>query len=128
MLILSPFALLGFIHCWPVYAYAKNFAEKTFKRKVFYGSVKLLLGLIAMTVINLPFIFLFYIFICSNWWLAILYYLLIGIYFLAMLLFKNALESLKRKGNIDMQILLKIKEMRAQLEQEIARSDLNVLK
>lgn len=128
MLILSPFALLGFIHCWPVYAYSKNFAEKTFKRKVFYGSVKLLLGLIAMTLINLPFVFLFYIFICSNWWLAILYYLLIGIYFLAMLLFKNSLESWKRKGNIDMQVLSKLKEMRVQLEQEIANSDLNILK
>jgi len=40
--LLSPFTLLGIIHCGLVYLFVKWWVEKSFRRKVFYGSVKFL--------------------------------------------------------------------------------------
>src|SRR5690606_11998715 len=44
MIILFPFTILGLVHCGLPYILIKKFVEKSFKRKVFWGSVKLLLG------------------------------------------------------------------------------------
>lgn len=128
MILLSPIALLGFIHCWPVYKIVKNFVEKSFKREVFYGSVKLLLGTIGMGLINIPFIFLFYYFVCPSWWMAILYYCLIGVFFLFMILFNGAFIIWKRKGGIKLEDLKILASERTKLKQEIEGSELNVLK
>ncbi|MDG1348014.1 MAG: 1-acyl-sn-glycerol-3-phosphate acyltransferase [Crocinitomicaceae bacterium] len=127
MILLSPLAVLGLIHCWPIYKIVKNFVEKSFKREVFYGSVKLLLGTIGMGLINIPFIFLFYSFVYPSWWLAILYYSLIGVFFLAMLLFNGALITWKRKGEIKLKYLKDLSTERTALRKEIEGSELNVL-
>lgn len=127
MLVFSPFALLGFIHCWPIYYIVKRFVEKSFRRKVFYGSVKLLLGMIGMGLINIPFIFLFHRFIFPNWWASIAYYSLIGLFFLAMIMFNGALIAWKRKGQIKENDLKTMAEERLALQDIIRQSDLNVL-
>jgi Acyltransferase len=126
MLALSPFALLGFIHCWPIYVIVKKFVEKSFKRKVFYGSVKLLLGMIGFGLINIPVVFLFYYFVYPSWWLAIFYYSLIGLFFLAMIMFNGAWFIWKRKGKIKENELKKMAEERLVLQELIQQSDLNI--
>lgn len=45
---LFPVFIIGLIHNYPTYWFVKRFVEKTFKRKVFWGSVKMLMG----TLIN----------------------------------------------------------------------------
>ncbi len=127
MIVLAPFVLLGLIHCWPIYIIIKRFVEKSFRRRVFFGSVKLLLGMIGMGLINIPFIFLFYHFVYPSWWLALAYYSLIGLFFLAMILFNGALITWKRQGKIKEVDLKKLADQRSELESEIHDSELNVL-
>lgn len=126
MLALAPFALLGIIHCGIVYLVVKRFVEKSFRRSVFYGSVKLLLGMIGMGLINIPVIFLFYKFIYPNWWMAILYYCLIGVFFLAMILFNGAWITWKRKGLISLEKIKDFAVQRKAFQDEISKSDLSL--
>lgn len=98
MIILFPFAILGLIHCGLPYIIVKRFTEKSFKRRVFWGSVKLLLGMITIGFLNIPVIFLFYNLIYPSYWLGILYYLMIGLFGLAAYVwFKNFVQY-KEKG------------------------------
>ncbi|GAB5416436.1 MAG: hypothetical protein Crog4KO_09770 [Crocinitomicaceae bacterium] len=101
MLALFPFAILGLIHCGPLYILVKRFVEKTFKRRVFWGSVKLVAGKILIGLINLPFIWLFYYLVYPSWWLAIAYYLSIGLFGLAAYMWFRNLEYFKTKGAIN---------------------------
>ncbi len=127
MILLAPFAFLGLVHCWPVYKIVKTFVEKSFRRSVFYGSVKLLLGMIGMGLVNIPFIYLFYHFVYPSWWLGVLYYSLIGVFFLAMVMFNGAHIIWKRKGKIKETDLKDLADERTRLETEIKKSDLNIL-
>jgi hypothetical protein len=126
MIALAPFGLLGFVHCGLIYILVKRFVEKSFKRSVFYGSVKLLLGMIGMGLINIPVIFIIHSFICPIWWVAILYYCLIGVFFLSMILFNGAYVDWKRKGKIKLNQIVQMSEIRNSLEEEIAQSDLSI--
>jgi 1-acyl-sn-glycerol-3-phosphate acyltransferase len=58
LITIFPFMLLGMIHCFLPYYYIKSFVEKSFKRKVFWSSVKMLLGLVAIALFNVPIIIL----------------------------------------------------------------------
>lgn len=99
--ILSPFALLGIVHGYLPYFLIKRFVEKSFRRKVFWGSVKMLLGYIVIGLINIPVIFLFTHFIYPDYWVAFSYYLLIGLFFLAFIYAKNHWNEFLRKGKIN---------------------------
>jgi hypothetical protein len=101
MVILFPFAILGLIHCGPWYFLIKRFVEKSFRRKVFWGSVKLVASKILMGLINLPVIWLFYYFVYPSWWLAIAYYLSIGLFGLAAYMWFRYLKYFKTKGAIN---------------------------
>jgi hypothetical protein len=90
LFVLTPFTVLSLIHCYIPYKFVKNYVEKSFKRTVFHGSVKLLLGMILMGVINLPVIFLIHEFIYPSYTLGILYYLFIGLFFFAFIGWKDA--------------------------------------
>lgn len=83
LVLVFPFMILGLIHCGIPYILIKRMVEKTFKRRVFWGSVKLLLGKIIIGLVNIPAIFLFYHFIFPSYWLGFAYYLLIGLFGLA---------------------------------------------
>lgn len=91
----------GMIHFYLPYHFAKNFAEKKFKRKVFWGSVKLVAGFISMGLFNIPFIFLFHAFIYPNYWLALLYYFLTPFFGLAAWEWFTALKNLKHYKQIE---------------------------
>ncbi len=54
LLLLLPFALIGWLTCFIPYFAAKNFAEKIMKRDVFWGSVKLMLGIVFGLLFLLP--------------------------------------------------------------------------
>lgn len=101
MIALTPFAILGFLHLALPYILVKRFTEKSFKRKVFYGSVKLILGQIAMGLISIPFIFLFHAYVYPSWGLAFLYYALIGIFGLCAYVWMLNFKDFKKKGMIN---------------------------
>ena len=57
-IILFPMALLGILHAGIPYFLLKKFVEKSFKRDVFWASVKMILGVVIIGLINLPILFL----------------------------------------------------------------------
>lgn len=83
MILLFLFMILGIIHCGIPYLLTKRFVEKKFKRPVFWGSVKMVVGMLIMGIMNLPVIFLFHWLIYPNWWVAISYFLIIGFFGIA---------------------------------------------
>ena len=84
-MMLLPLGILGMIHAGIPYLLIKVFVEKTFKRDVFWASVKIILGIIIIGLINLPLLFLGSLFLpClslleSTIYVSI-YYLSIGIF------------------------------------------------
>ncbi len=114
-----PFAILGLIHCGPWYFIIKRFVEKTFKRRVFWGSVKLLMAKILMGLINIPVIFLFYKFVYPSYWLAFAYYVCIGLFGLAAYMWFRNLKSFKIKGAMKKVDIAKFWAKRAELAEKI---------
>lgn len=113
----SPFLLLGILHCYLPYRFVKNFVEKTFKRSVFWSSVKMMLGTVAIGIFNIPIAILLHHFVFvpltadsfdwSNWY-TFGYYVIIPFFGLFAYRFKEAkteralLEQLKAKNPTDL--------------------------
>lgn len=115
-----PFALLGMIHCFIPYILVKRFTEKTFRRKVFWGSVKMLLGKASMGILNLPFIFLFHHFVYPSYWLGILYYLfVIPAFGLVAYIYHRKLVDFRVKGAIQKMDITNFIEKRKALVEKI---------
>lgn len=119
LLLLAPSAVLGLIHCGIPYILIKRYVERSFKRPVFWGSVKLLLGMISMGILNIPVIFLFYHFIYPNYWIALTYYLLIGLFGLSAYMWWRNFTRFKEKGVIRHTDLSKILQKRSELIERI---------
>lgn len=119
MLTMWPFALLGLIHCGLPYILLKRFIEKAFRRRVFWSSVKLLLGQVVMGIINIPVIFLFYWFVYPSYWLGFLYYALIGLYGLAAYMWMRSFKSYKAKGEMKKMDISKFWKRRNELLKRI---------
>lgn len=115
LILLFPFALLGLIHCGLPYLFVKRFTERSFKRRVFWGSVKLLLGMITIGLLNIPIIFLFYHLIYPSYLLAIGYYILIGLFGLAAYEWFIFFKQFKEKGVVAKTDLTKFLSKRKEL-------------
>lgn len=118
-----PFALLGLFHLGTLYLAIKRFVEKSFKRKVFWGSTKMVVATISMGLLNLPFIWLFHAFVYEDWALAIIYYLSIGLFGLAAYNWVKAIKLFisKRKtqySNIQ-DLISKRKELKKRIKELI---------
>lgn len=116
MILLFPFALLGFLHTALPYFITKRFVEKSFKRKVFWSSVKIIMGKLLIALVNLPLIFVFYSTIYPSWWLWIGYFFSIGLTGFAAYMWFTMLQSVQRKKKIAKMDLSKIIEKRSQLK------------
>lgn len=119
LILLFPFMILGMIHCAPIYFLVKRFVEKSFKRKVFWGSVKLLLGMIGIGLINIPVIFLFEAYVYPSYWLGFVYYLLIGLFGLAAYMWFINFNRFKEKGLVSKADLSKLIAKRNELLEKI---------
>ncbi|MCC5923613.1 MAG: 1-acyl-sn-glycerol-3-phosphate acyltransferase [Crocinitomicaceae bacterium] len=72
-LLIFPIALLGFIHNYPAYAIVKPFVEKSFKRSVFWGSVKMTLGTLVNAIYNVILLLLLHHLVYANVLFWVLY-------------------------------------------------------
>ncbi|MEY4288112.1 MAG: hypothetical protein RLZZ30_200 [Bacteroidota bacterium] len=79
LIILFPIALLGFVHAYTPYIIIKRFVEKSFKRKVFWCSVKMVVTMVLMQLINLPLLFILPGLLSVGFWPVFAYYLSIGL-------------------------------------------------
>lgn len=61
-----PFTLLGLLHAYVPYILVKRFVEKSFKRRVFWSSVKLLLGAAAIAIWNIPLVILMHAYLFKS--------------------------------------------------------------
>ena len=102
-IVLFPLVCLNALHAFLPYYFIKSWVEKSFKRPVFWGSVKMVVGTIAMGILNIPIV----IFLCQTFdlsgWYGFTYYLLIGFYFLSFIVWKEAIANLRRKRNLSME-------------------------
>ena len=119
LILLAPFAILGLIHCGLPYFLIKRFVEKSFKRRVFWGSVKLILGMIVMGLINIPAIFLFYNCVYPSYLLGFLYYALIGFFGLAAYKWWKNFLQFREKGVVMKTDVTKIVAKRKALTEQI---------
>jgi hypothetical protein len=119
LFLLMPFALLGVIHCGLPYYGVKKFVEGSFKRKVFWGSVKLLLGMISMGLLNIPFIFLFEAYVYPNFWMGFLYYSFIGLFGLAAYMWWRNYVRFREKGIVVKMDLTAVLQKRSELIKKI---------
>lgn len=122
LIVLAPTAVLGIIHCGIPYYFIKRFVEKSFKRPVFWGSVKLLLGMIVIGLLNIPFIFLFHDLIVASYWLGFIYYALIGLFGLSAYMWFRNMMRFKEKGHIRTLDLSNLLSKRAELIEKIHRT------
>ncbi|MDG1333070.1 MAG: 1-acyl-sn-glycerol-3-phosphate acyltransferase [Crocinitomicaceae bacterium] len=119
MIALTPFAIIGTLHLGLPYIIVKRFVEKSFRRKVFHGSVKLIVGKVAMGFLNIPFIFLFHAYIYPSWWLAILYYFMIGIFGLCAYVWMLNFKDFKVKGVVAKMDTSKLAKKRSELVEKL---------
>jgi hypothetical protein len=90
---------------------------------VFWGSVKLIVGMIAMGIVNIPVIFVFTNYIYPSYLLAFLYYSLIGLFGLAAYYWWRNFTVFKEKGVVQRMdlsgVIAKRKALLEQIHREI---------
>lgn len=119
IIFLFPFAIIGAVHCGLPYFLIKRFVEKSFRRKVFWGSVKMIMAMIIFGLINMPVIWLFYYFVYPSWWLSIAYYWSIGLTGLAAYMWIRNIKYFKIKGVVSKMKTDGLMEKREALEKRI---------
>lgn len=119
LIFLLPLFLIGAFHLIIPYLLIKKFVEKTFKRRVFWSSVKFVIGMFMMGLLNLPYIYLFHKFIYPNWWVSIAYFFLIGILGVVAYNWMKILKEFKTKGVVNRTNLTEIIKERKELVKRI---------
>jgi len=122
--LLSPIALLGFIHAYIPYMLVKRFVEKTFKRKVFWCSTKMVFTMILMQLFNLPVLFLLPKLFDLSIWTALLYFVHIGLLSLVWYEWRRAYMNWKsiqqhQKGDLSVELWQKREELICRIQDEI---------
>jgi hypothetical protein len=79
LILLFPVAILGFIHAYTPYFLIKRFVEKSFKREVFWCSVKMVMTLLSMQLFNLPLLFVLPGLLSVGFWPVFAYYISLGL-------------------------------------------------
>lgn len=124
VLLLWPFALLGLIHGFIPYFAAKKITEKAFGRKVFWGSVKMLLGMIFGGLYNIPLVIVLNAQLIHNGWISVVYFLLVPLFCRIAYGYFRQLKLLmaKRKVVKDVDKLKSLSGRREQLLAEIRQA------
>ena len=122
-----PIFILGFIHFFLPYIGVKTFAEKTFKRKVFWSGIKLILGhfILALFSIILCFTLNHFFSITDNWivWL----YIIIPLPFIGVITYNYAglLKDTVRKVKLSKTELESLGKIRHELE-DLIKNQINI--
>ncbi len=119
LMLLFPFALLGAIHTALPYFLAKKLTEKIFKRKVFWGSVKMMLGKLFGIILTLPIVIVMTHLYLPHWSLGIAYFLVIPLLWKAFYDWMGALKEWKIIRATQQADLSKFVEKRNEIVQQI---------
>lgn len=117
--LLFPFALIGTIQCAIPYLFSKRITEKIMKRPVFWGSVKVIFGMITIAIFNIPSTILFHKYMAINGWMTFVYFMSIGITGLAAYSWMTYRKQFIDKGMINKKDLSNISEKRKETVQSL---------
>jgi len=123
-ILISPLALIGFLHAYVPYILVKRFVEKTFKRKVFWCSTKMVLTMVLMQLFNLPLLFILPKLVGLSFWTALLYFVTIGLLSLVWYEWHKAIVNWNKikqhkKGDTSGELWQKREELICRIEDEI---------
>jgi uncharacterized membrane protein len=116
---LLPFATLGAIHCYLPYRFIKNFVEKKFKRDVFWGSTKMILGLFIFSLFNLIIVSFSANYLNQPFLIGLIYFVSISMFWLSFVKIKLKINQLVRMSNIKRLNTDELVKMRQELEERI---------
>ncbi len=115
------FVPLGLVHFWAPYTLVKRFTEKTFKRPVFWSSVKVILGSLILTLWNIPLVWLLHAFLVKNGLVSLIYFLMLPFIGLITYYWFRRLKDYRTKKALQKMDLSAILEKRKQLMEQIER-------
>lgn len=120
LLTMWPLAILGWLHGFLPYFAAKKLTEKVMRRKVFWGSVKMMLGKLFGSLYNIPIVILLTHFFLPHWSLGILYFLFVAptLWRIAYA-YQNWFKEYRLKGMMQQADLSKFVDKRKQLVEQI---------
>jgi hypothetical protein len=119
LLLMWPLALLGFIHGFIPYFLVKKFTEKAFRRKVFWGSVKMMLGKLVGALYNIPIILLLNRYVFPGNWIGLAYFFVIPSLCYIAYWYVHALREFRIKGVMKKMDFSGLAAKRADLEKRI---------
>jgi hypothetical protein len=115
LLFTAIFVPLGLLHFWPPYTFVKRFTEKSFKRRVFWSSVKVMLGSLAMTLWNVLLVWLLNIFLVHNGLVSLAYFLVLPLIGLITYHWFRKLKDYRTKQALQKTDLASLVKKRAEL-------------
>lgn len=119
LVLLWPLALVGLIHGLIPYLIVKKLTEKMFRRKVFWGSVKMMLGKLFGTIYNIPLIMVITHFFFPFIWMGWVYYFIVPVICRVTLTYMVAFREFRIKGMMRKADVSKFTERRAELVKRI---------
>lgn len=121
LILMWPFAIAGFIHGFIPYLISKKLTEKIMRRKVFWGSVKMMMAKIIGSIYNIPIIILVTKWYLPHWSLGVLYYFIIPVLWRLSYEYAQQFKEIQLKRKMKNVDLSKFVEKRAELEERIKR-------
>ena len=116
---LLPFATLGALHCYLPYRFVKNFVEKKFKRDVFWGSTKMILGMFIFSLFNIPIVAVLTNYLNQPFWIGIIYFVSVSMFWLSFVNIKLKINQFVRMSNIKRLNTSELLKIRQELEERI---------
>lgn len=121
LILMWPFAIAGFIHGFIPYIISKKVTEKIMKRRVFWGSVKMMMAQIIGTIYNIPIIILITKWYLPHWSLGILYYFITPVLWRLSYEYVHQFKEIRIKRKMKSVDLSKFVEKRSELEERIKK-------
>lgn len=119
LMLAALFVPVGLIHFWVPYIFVKRFTEKSFKRRVFWSSVKVMLGSLLLALFNLPLVWLLHKFVFHNAYISWAYLLLLPVIGLITYYWFRRLKEYKTKKVLQKTDLSSILNKRSELMERI---------
>ncbi|MNE17152.1 hypothetical protein D3C80_1101240 [compost metagenome] len=119
LILMWPFAIVGFLHGFIPYIISKKVTEKIMRRKVFWGSVKMMMAKIIGSAYNIPIIVLITKWYLPHWSLGVLYYFIIPVLWRLSYEYAHQFKEVRLKQKMKSVDLSKFVEKREELEKRI---------
>ena len=114
-----PIAIIGTVHLVMPYLLVKNFTEKTFKRRVFWSSVKMMVGMLMMAIFTSAAVYLLNSHYIHNAWLSLAYFFTLPLFGIVAYTWKRKLVDFQTKRKLNKMDLKDFIQKRKELEEKI---------